>query len=337
MQGAAPSTAVDLARLMSATPAPKLSDYRLFTDADGERANAGLTPYALNTPLFSDYAEKQRYVYLPPGKHVPFSETGVLDFPVGAVLIKTFAYPADFRRPTEHVRKIETRLLIHRASGWVPLTYVWNEAGTEAVLKRAGGRANVSFLDKKGETVSFSYAIPNVNQCKECHSASGVLVPIGPKARNLNGDYAYADGAENQLAHWSKAGVLVGAPSPATAPRTARWDDAHEPLKARALAYLDGNCGHCHNPKGAASNSGLFLEYERGDEVARGPGKRPVAAGKASADLDFDIAPGDPDRSIVVSRMRSREPGVMMPEIGRSLPHQEGIDLVAAYIREMKQ
>lgn len=336
MQGAAPSTAVDLARLMSPTPAAKLSDYRLFTDAAGERANMGLTPYALNTPLFSDYAEKQRYLYLPPGKKLPFKTEGVLDFPVGAVLVKTFAYPADFRRPKESVRKVETRLLIHRASGWVPLTYVWNAAGTEAALKRAGGRTNVSFVDGKGETVSFSYAIPNVNQCKECHSASGVLVPIGPKARNLNGDYAYAEGVENQLAHWSKTGVLTGGPSPSSAPRTARWDDPKEPLKARALAYLDGNCGHCHNPKGAASNSGLYLEYERGDEVARGPGKRPVAAGKASADLDFDIAPGDPERSILVSRMRSREPGVMMPEIGRSLPHREGIDLVAACIREMK-
>ena len=66
--------------------------------------------------------------------------------------------------------------------------------------------------------------------------------------------------------------------------------------------------------------------------MQRGIGKRPVAAGKASADLDFDIAPGEPDRSILLHRMQSREPGVMMPELGRALPHEEGIALVRAYI-----
>ena len=334
--GAAPApSAVDAARLMQATPAPTLAAYRLFTDAGGRAPNAGLVPYALNTPLFSDYAEKQRYLYLPSGKQAGYRAQGVLDLPVGAVLVKTFAYPADFRRPKDSVRFIETRLLIHRASGWTPLTYVWNAAQTEAVLKRAGARTNVAFTDDKGEAVRFSYAVPNVNQCKECHALSGAIQPIGPKARNLNGDYAYVGGSENQLAHWTRLGLLKGAPAPAAAPVTARWDDASAPLQARALAYLDGNCGHCHNPKGAASNSGLYLEYERNQSVARGMGKRPVAAGKASADLDFDIAPGDPESSIMVHRMRSREPGVMMPELGRALPHAEGVALIEAYIKSM--
>jgi uncharacterized repeat protein (TIGR03806 family) len=336
MLGAAPGPApVDAVRLMDETPAPTLAAYHLFTDAGGREPNAGLTPYALNTPLFSDYAEKQRYVFMPPGKHAAYTQAGVLDLPVGAVLVKTFAYPADFRKPKEAVRFIETRLLIHRAAGWVPLTYVWNAAQTDAVLKRAGARTDVTFTDAKGETVKFSYAVPNVNQCKECHSLGEALTPIGPKARNLNGDYAYATGAENQLAHWTRAGILTGAPAPANAPATPHWDDPKTPIQARALAYLDANCAHCHNPRGAASNSGLYLEYERGTEVARGLGKRPVAAGKASADLDFDIAPGKPDQSIMLHRMESREPGVMMPELGRMLAHKEGIDLVRAYIDQL--
>jgi len=324
---------VDTARLQAETPAPTLAAYHLFTDTGGRTPNAGLTPYALNTPLFSDYAEKQRYLFLPPGKHATYTATGVLDLPVGAVLVKTFAYPADFRKPKEAVRFIETRLLIHRASGWVPLTYVWNAAQTEAMLKRAGARTDVAFTDAQGQAVQFNYAVPNVNQCKECHSLGDALTPIGPKARNLNGDYAYASGTENQLAHWTKAGILTGAP--ADAPKTAHWDDAAEPLQLRARAYLDANCAHCHNPKGAARNSGLYLEYERGAEVARGLGKRPVAAGKASADLDFDIAPGEPDKSILIHRMESREPGVMMPELGRVLTHKEGIELVRAYVESL--
>lgn len=340
LMGIAPAPApvpVDLGRLMDPTPAPTLDAYHLFTDAGARTPNAGLTPYALNTPLFSDYAQKFRFVFLPPGQKASYRPDGAFDFPVGAVLVKTFAYPADFRQPDKAVRYIETRLLIHRASGWVPLTYVWNAGQTEAVLKRAGARTDVAFTDGQGARVAFSYAVPNVNQCKECHALSGVLTPIGPKARNLNGDYPYAGGPENQLAHWTQAGLLTGAPTPAQAPFMPRWDDASQPAALRARAYLDGNCGHCHNPQGLANNSGLFLDWGRKDPVAAGVGKRPVAAGQASADLDYDIAPGDPDASILVHRMASRDPGVMMPEIGRTLVHKEGLDLVRAYVAQMQR
>jgi len=335
--GAPAPPPVDTARLQEPTPAPTLASYRLFTDDGARVPSVGLTPYALNTPLFSDYAEKQRYVFMPPGQHAQYRGAGLLDLPVGAVLVKTFAYPTDFRKPQIRLRFIETRLLIHRPDGWVPLTYVWNDAQTEAVLKRAGARTEVSYIDAKGGQMTFSYAVPNVNQCKECHQLGEALTPIGPKARNLNGDYPYEGGTENQLAHWTRTGILQGAPAPAAAPKTPRWDDPNSAVQARALAYLDANCAHCHNPQGAASNSGLYLEYERAESVARGLGKRPVAAGKASADLDFDIAPGEPDRSILIHRMESREPGVMMPELGRSLVHSEGVDVVRAYVKQLEK
>jgi len=336
--GAAPAPEpVDQALLMKGKPATTLAAYRLFVGEGVAAPNAGLTPYALNTPLFSDYAVKQRYLYLPPGLTARYRAKGVLDLPVGATLVKTFAYPADFRRPAEKVRLVETRLLIHRRSGWLALAYVWNDDQTQAVLKRAGKRTDVDFIDAAGKAQHVDYKVPNQNQCKECHSVAGVLAPIGPKARNLNGDYAYSEGAENQLAHWTRLGLLTGAPAPAAAPRTAVWTDEHEPLEARARAYLDGNCGHCHNPKGAASNSGLFLDLEETRPSVRGFGKRPVAAGHGSGGLYFDIAPGDPDGSIIVHRMASTEPGVMMPELSRSLVHQEGLDLVRAYIASLKR
>jgi len=327
---------VALSVLLAAKPAPTLADYHLFTDERAEHPNAGVTPYALNTPLFSDYAEKTRFVYLPPKTTARYRPTGALDLPVGAALIKTFAYPADFRRPNENVRKLETRLLIHRRSGWTAQTYVWNADQTAAVLKRAGPRIDVSFVDAKGQTRQVDYKVPNSNQCKECHSLSGRIAPIGVKARNLNGDFAYAEGAENQLAHWTRAGLLSGAPSPDKVPRTAAWDDAHAPLEARARAYLDGNCGHCHNPRGMASNTGLFLDLEEARPNRLGFGKRPGAAGKGSGDLEVDIVPGHPDASIIAYRMASTDPGVMMPEIGRSLVHDEGLALVRDYIASLQ-
>ena len=332
LSAAPPPDSVALKALLATTPALKLSDYRLFKDG---RPVGELVPYALNTPLFSDYAEKFRYLYLPPGTHAKYRTDGVLDFPVGATLVKTFAYPADLRRPDESVRWIETRLFIRKASGWTAQTYLWNADRTEAVLKRAGVRVDVSFIDAQGQSRQVDYAVPNANQCKECHQLAKTLVPIGPKARNLNGDFAYAEGRENQLAHWTRTGLLTGAPPPSAAPRAARWDDPAEPLAARARAYLDANCAHCHNAKGSASNSGLVLTLEETRPTALGIGKGPVAAGRGSGGFDVGIKPGDPDASILTFRMASTEPGVMMPELGRSLTHDEGLDLIRAYIRRM--
>jgi uncharacterized repeat protein (TIGR03806 family) len=333
---AAPVSGIDFARLQSSAPAATLDAYRLFDSAGVDRPAAGVTPYALNTPLFSDYALKFRAVALPPGKQAAYTASGVLDFPVGTTLIKTFAYPADFRHPDQNVRLIETRLLIRKRAGWTPLTYVWNPEQTQAVLKRAGARVPISFLDKAGQKVSFSYAVPNQNQCKECHSRGRTLTPIGPKARNLNGDYAYAGETENQLAHWTRTGILKGAPAPAQIAATPRWDDPAQPLTARARAYLDGNCAHCHNAKAAASNSGLVLTYEATDPMAIGVGRRPVAAGRASGGFDYDIAPGRPDLSIMVHRMESTDPGTMMPELSRTLVDKDGVALIRQYIAAMK-
>ena len=335
--GAAPSPGgVSLETLLAEAPAPRLADYRLFRDAGGRQPN-GLTPYALNTPLFSDYAEKFRFLYLPPGTKARYRADGVLDFPVGATLVKTFAYPADLRRPDKQVRYLETRLLIRKREGWTALAYVWNAEQTEAVLKRAGARFDVSFTDTQGQVRQVDYAVPNQNQCKECHQLDRTLEPVGPKARNLNGDYPYAEGPENQLAHWSRLGLLTGAPKPEDAPRAARWNDPAEPLEARARAYLDANCAHCHNPRAVASNSGLFLNLEETRPAALGVGKGPVAAGRGSGGLRVSIEPGHPEASILAYRMASNEPGVMMPELGRSLTHEEGVALIRDYIAGMRQ
>ncbi len=313
------SGVIDAAILTEAYPAT-LSAYGFFTDLKTRTPAARVTPYALNTPLFSDYASKQRYVYVPAGQSAPYDATAALDLPVGSALIKTFGYGEGAA-----FRPIETRLLLRRASGWVALPYVWNADLSDAVLKRAGTRIPVSFTDPSGQSRSISYAVPNQNQCKDCHALSGAITPIGPTVRNLN------DGA--QLARLVKAGVLASAP--ADAPRLARWDDRSAPLNDRARAYLEVNCAHCHNPAGAASNSGLFLENARGDPVALGIGKRPVAAGRGSGGFDFAIDAGQPERSIMIHRLTSTEPGVAMPELGRATAHAEGIALLSQWIAEM--
>jgi hypothetical protein len=165
--------------------------------------------------------------------------------------------------------------------------------------------------------------VPNVNQCKECHASGDAMIPIGPKAANIE---------SAQFEHWRKSGVLSGFAKAVPMPR---WDDAKAPLDLRARAYLDVNCGHCHNPKGAASNSGLFLSWGQTDRTALGIGKRPVAAGRGSGGYDFAIDPGHPERSILIHRMTSTEPGIAMPEVGRATVHDEGITLVGDWIKAM--
>jgi len=316
---------------------PNLSDYRLFADPGNpfENANDGII-YDLNTPLFTDYANKYRFVFVPEGTEAAYRSEEVFDFPVGTVIAKTFSIQADLRDPDSAEDIIETRLLIHRKEGWKALPYTWNQAKTDANLTVAGGSQNVSWIDINGEQQSTNYVIPNTNNCANCHNEEKLL-PIGPKARSLNKDYAYASGVANQLDYWTEQGILVGAPEDTDSIVTIPlWGDLTASVEDRARGYLDINCMHCHSPGGAADTSGLFLEYSRPFGEAVGECKSPVAAGAGSGDLDYDIVPGDAQSSIMHYRMDSNETEVRMPEIGRSVIHTEGVELIAQWINAME-
>jgi uncharacterized repeat protein (TIGR03806 family) len=317
---------VNLALITGDTLPPKLSDFRFFTDERGRYPNKHVTGYGLNTPLFSDYADKFRAVYLPPGTKMSYRADGVFDFPVGTALIKTFAYVRDPRMHILTFDQVETRLLLRRKSGWVALPYIWNADGSDALLVRAGRRIPVTLTDYDGTRRKIDYAVPNVNQCKGCHDVKGALSPIGPKARNLNN--------KHQLETWLNTGLLDALPK--DIPAVPRWIDTHEPVALRARAYLDINCAHCHNRDGPANTSGLWLDWNQKADVNLGIGKRPTAAGRGSGDLEFAIAPGKPDQSYLIHRMESLDPGVAMPELSRSIVHKEGVALVQQWIAEMK-
>ena len=104
----------------------------------------------------------------------------------------------------------------------------------------------------------------------------------------------------------------------------------------RARAYLEVNCGHCHNRAGPADTSGLWLDRDQVANANLGIGKRPTAAGRGSMGMDFAIKPGDPGQSYLVARMESLEAGIAMPELGRATVHTEGVALIRQWIEEMK-
>jgi uncharacterized repeat protein (TIGR03806 family) len=309
-----------------AGPAPaSLAETRLFLDVGANRPNARVVPYGLNTPLFSDHADKARFIYVPEGTTIGYRAEGVLDFPVGSALIKHFG----FARADGSLDLIETRLLVRQADGWKAWPYVWNADDSAATLKKAGARLAVAGHDDSGKPLALDWQVPNVNQCKGCHASGGELVPIGPKARNLNGDYR----GENNLARLARLGLLPA--MPADVPQLPRWDNAKLSLNDRARAYLDVNCGHCHSRAGPASNSGLFLTFDDPHGPSLGIGKGPVAAGRGSGGRMVSIAPGKPDASILVYRMESVEPGTMMPELGRTQRHDAAVRLMRAWIEKM--
>ncbi|MCB0628673.1 MAG: hypothetical protein KDD15_03045 [Lewinella sp.] len=315
----------------------QLSEYHFFVgDLADLQPNEHVLPYDLNTPLFSDYAQKARFVWMPEGRAATYREDGVLDFPEGTVLIKNFYYEIDETAPETSRRIVETRLLINRGDAWEAIGYVWNDEQTEASLEVAGAIKAVEWTDKSGQLQQLDYIIPNKNQCKNCHAVDEQQVPIGPKAANLNKPFTYADGEMNQLEKWSAIGYLSGYIAEEEHAQLAVWNDAQSgSIHERALAYLDVNCGHCHNPHGAANTSGLTLTAQAKMDKALGIYKPTVSAGAGTGGHLYSIVPGNPDESILVYRMNSTDPGAMMPELGRRMVHREGVELIREWIAQL--
>ncbi len=316
---------------------PKLSDYGFFREPIAEQIPVdNIFPYRISTPLFTDYAFKSRFIVLPDGEKISYISSEEFDFPVGTVFIKTFYYPADFRFPDKNWQIIETRLLVHTPEGWTGYPYVWNQEQTDASLEIAGDRQKISWIDIQGKTQNVNYLVPNLNMCKGCHVINKTFQPIGPKPRLLNCDNWYNGAHKNQLEEMLKMEMVDGMPAFKSIPATAEWDNEHYSLNDRARAYLDVNCAHCHNSKGPANTSGLFLEYDEKDLKKLGVFKPPVAAGRGSGNLDFNIVPGKPDESIFIFRMESTDPGILMPESGRKMVHKEGVALIRDWILSLE-
>lgn len=295
-----------------------------------------MVPYDLNTTLFTDYAVKHRYVWMPPGTAAIYNSSDTFAFPKGAILIKTFGYPD--AAIAGKLRLIETRLLVKGEGGWFTLPYIWNRAQTDAVLDTHASPVDVNWRRPEGGKYAINYIIPNADQCRQCHDRNKITGPLGPSARHLNRNFDYANGTANQLAYWAKIGYLKGAPDPALAPRQAVWNDPSTgSVEQRARAYLDVNCAHCHRAGGDANDSGLYLSDRETNPSRLGFFKVPVERDKIPAGLSYDIVPGRPDLSILAYRMASEHPELRMPDLGRTIAHKEAVALVRRWIAERSE
>lgn len=317
-------------------PYKRLSTYGFF-EGEVNKLNPSndLILYQPASSLFTDYAWKSRFIYFPDGSKAKLVGED-LEFPKGAVIIKNFYYPADFRKPEDERRIIETRLMINSEKGWEAWPYIWNVEQTDATLKVVGGATEVSFVDYSGNEQVVDYIIPNKNQCKSCHNKSEEMAPIGVQVKHLNNELDFGSEKSNQLAYWKKIGKLEGFENPENHPSLINYETESLPLDQRAMAYLDINCSHCHSAEGPASTSGLFLTYDQKDPMKLGINKTPVAAGNGAGSHTFDINPGKADESILTHRMGSTEVGVAMPELGRTTIHKEGVQLIKDWINSME-
>lgn len=315
---------------LDAVPYDSLSTYRFFQGALADQSpSAGVLPYDVITPLFSDYAHKSRFVWMPEGVRASYvKDSTILDFPDGAVLIKNFYY--DHVLPDNTRRILETRLLYKKDGQWLFADYTWNAEQTEALLDMNGSTVPLQWMDDGGTVHDEQFRIPAEAECHTCHKKNGQNTPVGPKPQNLNRTYDYVDGAMEQLAKWEAVGYLQSG-YPTTVETVAKWDDATEDLTRRVRAYLDMNCAHCHSAGGHCDYRPMRLSWHETTDPAN-MGVCVPPDDQLLPELIHIVDAGSTARSMMYYRLTSTDETVRMPLLGRTVVHQEAVDLIATWI-----
>ncbi len=298
----------------------RLSQTGLFTDTAALEPSAVLVPYAVTVPFWSDDADKQRWVYVPPGQTVGYDPDGAWSFPEGTVTVKHFERAPDEARP-EARRRLETRVMIHERGGWAGYTYRWNEAQDDAELVTTPTTAEPGGGAQR-------WYFPAGVECLRCHTP-GYGQALGLRTRQLAGT---AEGRA-LIETLTKRGQLEPAPGDlAGLPVHPRLDDEQVPIESRARAYLDVNCAPCHHPGGPAPGGvDLRVGTARGDTALVGE----VPEDRLGLSGELRIAAGDRRRSAVWRRMERRGQRGEMPPLASLRSDPQGLDVVGRWIDGM--
>jgi len=312
------STSMQFPRLLSETGC--FSNLSTQTPADS------LIPYDVIVPLWSDGMEKRRFICLPSGTQIE-NRSASWKFPPGTLFVKHFAQGADYPRPGHPV---ETRILVVRHDfSTAGATYVWNEAGTEAVLQV--DRIDLPFI--AGGT-ALNYHIPDVHDCKVCHHRDHPV--LGFRIEQLHQDVPIQGRLQSQLAHFSQQQLFeipFQADELSRSSRLSALDELTAPLERRALSYLHANCSFCHHHNG--------LEHVRMDldlfstHVEHQVVQRPAQLHYHRIDgrhSRFLIAPGNLAESAIYQRLKTEDQRFAMPYLGRSRPDSEALQVLADWI-----
>lgn len=339
LDGALPSTGSELAQA-----APKtLSATGAFSDLSVLEARDGLLSYGVNSPLWSDGAQKRRWMAIPndgfpdtPEERIGFSEVGPWRFPIGSVFIKHFEWETLALPGERKWRPLETRFLVHGLDGqYYGLCYRWRPDGSDADLFLEGGSAEIALRSADGTTQVALWSYPSVEDCAACHNPTAGIV-LGVRTHQLNGDHPPREGAPpiNQLRRLNRLHFLSEPFVESDLSEYGRCvpiGDVTAPLEDRVRSYLAANCAHCHQP--GVTNAHFDVRYHVPLESS-GLIDGPVLFDLGIADAHV-IAPGRPEASL--SRLRMAVTGeLQMPPMGRNQVDQVAVDALTAWINELE-
>ena len=324
---------------LTLVPYTKLSDYKFFEgDIKEQIPSLNVIPYEPASSLFTDYASKKRFVWMPNGVKATFvAGNKVLDFPVGTVLIKTFYYTTI--QPGNVTKLIETRVMIRKADKWHFYEYLWNDAQTDADLVTGtdftnGSSKTITFTKPNGDVITTDYRIPSDSECFACHKINEIGTPIGVKPQNLNHSHLYGTTNKNILQKLVEQGYLDTYPSNILT--TVDYHDITQPLDLRLRSYLDVNCAHCHQDQARCYYRPIRLSFSE-TNIDANIGICLFADEPISATLQKVIAPGNYNKSIMNYRLSSNDESERMPLLGRTIVHDEGVALLREYISSLTQ
>ena len=324
-------TSSSVVNVFSDTPHQTLSAYNFFEgDLRDLSPSFAVIPYDLISPLFSDYAKKKRFIWMPNGVKANFvDDYSPLDFPIGTFLIKNFFY--NTIQPNNNQRILETRIMFKTDEGWDFANYLWNEEQTEAFFSNNGDLVELTWLE--GEALkSTNYRIPSRAECFTCHNQSDSPTPIGLRPQNINKNYNYDEGTDNQLRKLISVGYL-DSDIPGNINTTVTWDDNSNSLEERVRSYLDINCAHCHSDNGYCNYRPMRFAYNLTDNRENiGVCVEPETQFIPNSDI---VKPNDTDLSILYYRLSTTDESFRMPLLGRTINHDEGVELIEEWINSL--
>lgn len=309
-------------------PFDNLSEYKFFDGDMKDQAPAlGVIPYEPISTLFTDYAKKKRFIWMPSDVQATYAaDTELIDMPVGTFLIKTFYYTTV--QPDNTERIIETRLMLKKSTGWEFAGYIWNDEQTDATFNLDGAFTNVDFTHNSTPK-STNYRIPSEVECFTCHKSGGDEIPIGVKPQNLNSMYDYADGTKNQLQKLIDEGYLEDN-LPATINTVVKWSDETQPIDLRVRSYIDINCAHCHQELSHCDYRPVRFAFdESADDTNLGVCVDPDTEIPGMIKI---VTPMLKERSVMYYRINTEAEEFRMPLLGRSIIHEEAVELIGQWI-----
>ena len=307
----------------------------IFSNTPNLEVHKELYPFEPQYPLWTDGATKRRYAYIPPGEKINSSNMNSWKFPIGTIFWKEFSF--------KNLRA-ETRVIAKTREGWVYGSYLWNEKQTRAKLVSKDGMNSVTPIGKFELGVEIRHDIPSKIQCKACHNLEIDMV-LGFDALQLSDDRdpgALNWGTSKKEFSELRVSTLVSNNLLTHFPSVPEKVKAKSALERSALGYLHGNCGNCHNPKGAAQHTKMFLKHEmlsphEEQAISTTIHKKTLNYALPGFDKEYTyrILPGNPALSAVWYRMSNRLKNHQMPKIGSKVVDQAGSNLILNWIFNM--